>query len=205
MKEFQKLPRFHGQCQITEKIDGTQARIMIKQRSDDESLVVPASVRFGMLDIFAGSRRRLLLPEQNDNFAFRAWVAEHARALVEHLQEGGTYFGEWYGRGIGRDYDLDEKRLVLFSQTGAVPGLFECVPVLYEGPFSQEAAYYCLERLQKSGSVLVPGYQEPEGIVIAFSVGPFHYRWKMTFDSFERFDPENRIYEPKPIFHKEMA
>lgn len=98
-----------------------------------------------------------------------------------------THFGEWYGAGILRGYGLTEKRFALFNSFrwadgSGRPACCGVVPVLaktsmMEAPTAIKAA---MERLEKEGSLIVPGFMKPEGIVI-FSEASGTY-FKMTFD-----------------------
>lgn len=143
--------------------------------------------------VLAGSRNRYIQPG-NDNFTFARYVLENAAALYEVLGLG-KHYGEWYGQGIQRRYGLEEKRFALFNayrwkdfgnpEEGhtnevfttspvnyqGVPGL-SVVPVLHVGSFEEtpmskiEEIY---DGLQANGSQAVPGWAEPEGIVVRFS------------------------------------
>lgn len=149
---FAKIARLMRPIVVTEKVDGTNAQI----------LITPDAV-------LAGSRNRWLTVDA-DNFGFAKWVASHAEELRTGLGEG-QHFGEWYGQGIQRGYGLTEKRFALFnSKRWAVPpppcGV---VPVLYSGPMDLAAIGECIERLRVGGSVISPGFAKPEGVVIFHS------------------------------------
>lgn len=149
---FPKIPRLRRTIVITEKIDGTNASILVPE--DDRPLL-------------AGSRNRWITPE-DDNYGFARWVKEHEADLRVGLGPGHHY-GEWWGSGIQRRYGLSEKRFSLFN-TGrwrdAVPAHCHLVPVLYEGPWLQEAIDGALSTLRNCGSVAAPGFPTPEGIVV---------------------------------------
>lgn len=74
---------------------------------------------------------------------------------------------------IQRTYGLTngEKRFSLFNthRFGWVnehsDGLLRTVPVLYQGPFSEEAIHMALTQLRVGGSRAEPGYMNPEGVV----------------------------------------
>lgn len=156
--EFQawpSTPRLYRHCTITEKIDGTNACVVV---TDDG-------------EVFAQSRKRLITPG-DDNFGFAAWVYGHALGLRTALGPG-YHYGEWYGQGIQRNYGLNEKRFALFNvhrwapvadELAAVPGL-EVVPILASGVFSDALVDSALAKLQYQGSVAVPGFLRPEGVV----------------------------------------
>lgn len=155
--EFQpwpKIARLNRDITVTEKIDGTNAAIII-----------------GDGTIGAQSRNRLITPD-DDNFGFARWVVGNAGALTDALGPG-RHFGEWWGSGVQRGYGLTkgEKRFSLFNTArygGAelpVDGL-GVVPVLYEGPYADFDVTWALERLSEVGSLASPGFMNPEGIVI---------------------------------------
>jgi hypothetical protein len=158
--EFQpwpKIARLNRDITITEKIDGTNAAVLILEDGT----------------VAAQSRKRLITPE-DDNFGFARWVAANAGALTDLLGPG-RHFGEWWGAGIQRRYGLDSKRFSLFNTAryGDLPlsdveGL-ATVPVLYQGPFSQHAIEDAIDRLDQLGSAAAPGFMDPEGIIVFHS------------------------------------
>lgn len=160
VNEFQPMPkiaRLNRDCVITEKLDGTNASVNIYE---DPTL--------GWV-VQAGSRTRWLTPE-DDNYGFAAWVYDHAEALCTGLG-AGHHFGEWWGRGIGRTYGLTERRFSLFNterwqHIDARPACCDVVPVLYEGEFSTHDVDWVIAKLKALGSYAVPGFMQPEGIVV---------------------------------------
>ena len=180
--EFQpwpKIARLNRNITITEKIDGTNAAVVIVERDGEDESGHPAPVWYdNTYAVFAQSRTRLITPE-NDNYGFARWVKTNAEALVEILGPG-YHYGEWWGSGIQRKYGLtgNDKRFSLFNSArwnlddddicdslATVPGL-RVVPVLYEGPFSQSAIDEALHELRYGGSCAEPDFDRPEGIVI---------------------------------------
>lgn len=153
-EEFPKIPRLNRDCIISEKIDGTNAQVIIGE--DDE--------------IVAASRSRLITPE-DDNYGFAAWVRDNRSEL---LRLGpGRHFGEWWGSGIQRKYGLTgtDKRFSLFNvnrwrDESVRPKCCHVVPILYEGLFSTNAVHCCLEHLRAHGSAAAPGFMRPEGIIV---------------------------------------
>lgn len=98
-KSYGKTPRVEGPWCCTEKIDGTNAAIVIGEAG---------SVR-------AGSKNRWLTPgKTTDNFGFAAWVEENQEYLATLLGPGHHY-GEWFGRGIQRGYGLTTREFALFD------------------------------------------------------------------------------------------
>ena len=93
---FSKIPRLTRKCIITEKIDGTNAQIYIGEQGE----------------FYIGSRKKWILPE-DDNYGFARWALENKEEL---LKLGvGAHFGEWWGQGIQRKYNMDKKVFSLFN------------------------------------------------------------------------------------------
>lgn len=166
--EFQKIPRLTRPMIVTEKIDGTNAQVLVT----DEGKVL------------AGSRSRFITPE-DDNFGFAAWVRDHEKELL--ALGPGRHFGEWWGSGIQRGYGLKEKRFSLFNVSRwesqiARPACCGCVPVLYQGMFSTEAVVDVLQRLRADGSAAAPGFMKPEGVVIFHVAGNLMFKKTLEKD-----------------------
>lgn len=170
---FTKIPRLNRDIVITEKIDGSNGVIYI-------------DVAAGIVQ--AGSRSRWVSPGKQDNFGFAAWVAGRAEDLAAVLGDG-WHHGEWYGCGIQRGYGLDEKRFALFNPKwrsvmdtrGWLVGL-DVVPVLYDGPFNHRQVDYALLQLSLNGSQAVPGFMEPEGVVIFHTASRHLYKYTIRGD-----------------------
>lgn len=185
---FPSIPRLYREVTITEKIDGTNALIHV---SDDGTVVR------------AGSRSRWITTT-DDNFGFARWVAEHADEL--RALGPGSHYGEWYGSGIQRGYGLKEKRFALFNATrwcehSAEPGIIKqpnptappklqdkapaccrVVPVIFRGPFTDAAVTYASRLLRDSGSIAVPGFKNPEGIVVWHEAGRCLFKFTLDGD-----------------------
>lgn len=148
-KEWTKIARLSRDCVVTEKIDGTNAQIFITEDGQ----------------IFTGSRTRWITP-QNDNFGFAKWVEQRKDEILK--MGPGRHFGEFWGIGIQRGYDLFERRFSLFGRIVAkeVPNCVTIVPTLYEGIFDTEKIGQVLQTLIEYGSKAAPNYMNPEGIVI---------------------------------------
>lgn len=154
---FPKIPRLNREVVVSEKIDGTNAQVLIEQ---DGTFLV-------------GSRTRWIKPE-SDNYGFAGWCYAYRDELMK--LGPGSHFGEWWGLGINRNYGLKEKRFSLFNtyrwddavgvDRSIRPACCGCVPILYQGPFSEQRIKDCLESLKVNGSRAVPGFMKPEGIVI---------------------------------------
>lgn len=176
--EFQAWPktyRLYRDIVVTEKLDGTNAAIHIIPKGDDEVHHVAMAGYWhdadgeGWYQLGAQSRNRLLTLE-SDNYGFARWVRDNAPSLAVDLGPG-THFGEWWGQGIQRRYDLDHKRFSLFNTAKwseaefQTPGL-HVVPVLYSGVFDEAELISAVDRLVWDGSVAAPGFMNPEGVCI---------------------------------------
>jgi len=176
-QEFPKMARFSRDIIITEKIDGTNAQILITEDGD----------------IMAGSRTQWITPEK-DNAGFAKWVEGNKTELLK--LGAGRHFGEWWGSGIQRGYGLSkgEKRLSLFNvgrwalygiepkriltadpkiekYQDVLPEGISLVPELYRGEFDTQKINEVLEDLKTNGSYASPGFMRPEGIVIFHIAG----------------------------------
>jgi hypothetical protein len=182
---FPKMARLQREVIITEKIDGTNAQIFI---TDDGRMLT-------------GSRTRWITPE-DDNFGFAKWARDHQDEL---MQLGpGHHFGEWWGRGIQRNYGLDERRFSLFNvarwclhneepkpiptadprivkMQDVLPACCHVVPILRRGVNITTMAESALYELSQRGSVAAPGFMQPEGIVVFHVAG--NVGFKMTLDN----------------------
>lgn len=146
---FPKIARLTREMFVTEKIDGTNAQVII---GEDGS-------------VCAASRTRIITPS-DDNYGFARWVQDNAEMLRE--LGPGRHFGEWWGAGIQRGYGLTEKRFSLFNvgRWGVSrPACCGVVPLLYCGPFDTAAIDRQVEFLRESGSSAAPGFMFPEGVI----------------------------------------
>jgi hypothetical protein len=189
-----KTPRLsNGGVTITEKIDGTNACVVIVPVNPVEAWGHAATV-FGGIGwaygneghpkylVGAQSRKRLIFPD-DDNAGFARWVYDNVEELAELLGPG-RHFGEWWGQGIQRRYDMDRKVFSLFNthRWGKVAQEREdwherarainmaIVPMLYQGKFSDQAIESCLTVLRQNGSFASAEwgvtFGRPEGIII---------------------------------------
>ena len=156
--EFQKFPkiaRFNSPCTITEKIDGTNAQIIITEDGD----------------FITGSRNRVITPD-DDNYGFSRWAHDHKDELIGGLGVG-RHYGEWWGQGIQRKYDMDRKVFSLFNTHRWTPGnpppeCCDVVPVIYDGEFSFGIFELCEVDLRDGGSRASYGFKNPEGFMVYF-------------------------------------
>jgi hypothetical protein len=176
-QEFPKIARLSREIIITEKIDGTNAQILITDNGG----------------FFTGSRTQWITPEK-DNAGFSRWAFENKEKLLK--LGTGRHFGEWWGSGIQRGYDLPkgEKRFSLFNVSRwalygtepkritmadpriekyqeVLPEGVGLVPELYRGLFDTQKIDEILWQLKINGSQASKGYLRPEGIVIFHVAG----------------------------------
>lgn len=168
---FPKIPRLSRDCVITEKLDGTSGLIEIVEISGiSEPFEGEKFVVHSQYELRAGSRSRWLdTTKTGDNYGFAKWTRENAVELVK--LGPGLHYGEWYGKGIQRNYGLTDRRFSLFNthrwnDSNIRPSCCEVVPILYTGIFETNWAYYQLDELKASGSRAAPGFMFPEGIMV---------------------------------------
>lgn len=199
-QKFPKIPRLYRPVLVTEKLDGTNAQVMIVEKCngrEDQSIMQYLVADVGEYRVYAASRTRFITP-LDDNFGFAKWVYDNAEQLTE--LGPGRHYGEWWGQGIQRGYDLDHKRFSLFN-TGRwaedapllAPGdKHQCPPVCcYVVPVLACGLVYkavpeALDMLYWNGSYACRGYPRPEGVVV------YHYPGmvtKVTFDGDGRKGP----------------
>lgn len=152
---FPKLGRLSKTIIITEKIDGTNAQIIIDENGN----------------VAAGSRTRLITPgKTTDNFGFAQWV-EDTKEVLRSILGPGRHFGEWFGVGIQRGYNMRERKFALFNvsrwkdlQANNI-GL-TVVPTLYTRENGLADVDQVMADLKTNGSAIAPGFMDPEGIVV---------------------------------------
>lgn len=173
-QKFNKIPRFSRDIIITEKIDGTNAQIVIDENNN----------------IKVGSRNRWITPE-DDNYGFAKWVEKNKKELLKLGK--GRHFGEWWGAGIQRKYGLinNDKRFSLFnikkwSDNTIRPKCCNVVPVLYEGPIGIKEINWTINLLNTEGSKVSPGFMNPEGVII------YHTSSKSMFKKTCKNDEKNK-------------
>ena len=178
---FEKIARLSRNCVITEKIDGTNGVIHV---GDDGEFLV-------------GSRTRWITPE-SDNQGFATWAYRNKEALL--TLGPGSHFGEWWGLGIQRNYNIKEKRFSLFntarwSDDTVRPACCHVVPVLYEGMFDTKAVLGALAMLQTIGSQAAPGFMMPEGVVIWHEAARVYFKKTLKKDEAHKSEQQT-TYTP---------
>ena len=197
---FKKISRLSRDCIITEKIDGTNGCITIRENS------APIVLGGGkVVPFLVGSRKRWIFPE-NDNYGFAKWAYENADELLK--LGPGRHFGEWWGQGIQRKYGMKEKVFSLFNTRRwclpdqepklisidpktkiekwqeKLPKCCRLVPVITTGLFTTNLIEDALVKLWRVGSYASPNYMNPEGIVIYHI--PSGYMFKKTIKNDEK-------------------
>jgi len=169
-REFQKIPRLNRPVIVTEKLDGTNACVVVGEDGQ----------------VSAQSRSRIITPAE-DNYGFAKWVEVNRDALAS--LGVGYHYGEWWGCGIQRGYGLKEKRFSLFNASrwsdasGLRPACCHVVPVIAEGiGFGLVAT--ALDLLRDTGSFAAPGFMKPEGVVA------FHAQGRLLFKATIEKDDE---------------
>lgn len=200
------MARLSRRVIITEKIDGTNAQICITKHKPNEQIDSDGCIDAwidgdDLFFMYAGSRTRWITPS-NDNFGFAQWASENKREL---RQLGvGQHFGEWWGRGIQRNYGLQDRRFSMFNTIrwckhneepqqiakadsrvikyqDVLPACCDLVPVLYDGVFDTAFINGALTLLGSNGSYAAPGFMNPEGIVVFHEAG--NVGFKKTLDN----------------------
>ncbi|MEV1157744.1 RNA ligase family protein [Micromonospora chokoriensis] len=177
-KAWPKTPRLFRDMVVTEKIDGTNAAVIVQPAEVGDTLAgwcAFAGAHGTDFKVGAQSRNRVITPEA-DNFGFAAWVRTNALTLAERLGPG-YHYGEWWGYGIQRGYGLPkgDRRFSLFNvnryadldlSDGIGLGV---VPVLKRHTFDTADVRGTLDSLRAAGSVAAPGFDSPEGVIVFHS------------------------------------
>jgi len=195
-ERFPSLTRFSHDWTITEKLDGTNAAVVVDALAGSEDFYWEdkAIAVVDGLYVFAQSRTKLITPgKSTDNHGFARYVQDNAEEIVAKLGEG-RHFGEWVGKGINkRHYNLTEKQFALFNVNrwnGAdLPKQMTVVPSLLVNSYLDNPGHYAVEflnLLKEKGSFFGPrnedgtGFMNPEGVVMYH--GPSRTTFKKTFD-----------------------
>ncbi len=159
-EEFPKIARLKRGMVVTEKLDGTNACVIVTEDGQ----------------IGAQSRGGLITPEK-DNYGFARWVQDHRDELL--TLGPGRHFGEWWGSGIQKRYggtgnpfpktfslfNTSRWRTIHNPEQEPAPACCSVVPVLYTGDFDTGVIDSLLATLAIEGSVAAPGCKA-EGVVI---------------------------------------
>ena len=190
-EKYGKTPRLYRDVHITEKLDGTNAQVTIipteQLRQQYPASPLPETPTAVACDeeliIFAGSRNRVITPGKGtDNYGFAQFVLDNAEALAVSLGVG-RHYGEWYGNGIARGYDLDEKRFALFhprwqqeAHQESLPDRVEPVPLIMQRNMGEVDFDEVISELVAHGSHASPGFMSPEGVIVRHSASKAIYK-----------------------------
>lgn len=190
-KGWGSTPRFHKGLTITEKIDGTNACIVIWDGK-----------------VQAQSRKRMITPD-DDNYGFAKWVYDNAGVLTDTLGYG-YHYGEWFGEGIQKNpLGIEGKRFALFHATkytedngyelNKVDGL-ETVPLLFHGQAQFDTLAEVIHGLSAFGS-RVQGAQthwdegltmdvaaDAEGVIVWHKETQQKYKILLKDDAFHKWE-----------------
>lgn len=168
---FPSIARLRRDAVYMEKVDGTNACVVFEQLEGSEFYAM------------ACQSRRRIITSSDDNFGFAAWSTKYESELWSLLGPG-RHYGEWMGSGIQRGYGLPkgERRFLLFNTTrwkdvdfSTVEGL-GVVPELWRGEFSTENTDRIKSELLETGSLVNPGYMNPEGVVVYHTASKSSYK-----------------------------
>lgn len=184
---YPKTPRLRRDVVVTEKIDGTNAQIHIREFKTNGVLVSAVdefdfAVPIGSettLAMRVGSRNRWIKPgKHTDNYGFASWCYTNAAELIK--LGVGKHFGEWWGNGIARGYGMDRKVFSLFNtarwgeHNPNTPACVSVVPVLETCRVDE--INNVLEHLRITGSKASPGFMNPEGIIVYHSASKQNFK-----------------------------
>lgn len=154
-KKFDKIYRYQEQkVVVTEKLDGTNGLVFVDLETDT---------------VLAGSRNRWITPE-DDNYGFAKFVQENREDLK--LLGDGYHYGEWWGQGIQRRYDMDRKVFSLFNAIrwqeerpiccDVVPLVFCGTQAEYDVAFEEDIKH----RPSTAAQLYQKNYENVEGYII---------------------------------------
>lgn len=195
---FPKMARWSRDVVVTEKIDGTNACVLIIDGFENVG-ALGAIAKVRNLDIYAQSRSKFITPA-DDNHGFARWVVEHAEELADRSRGlgEGRHFGEWWGSGIQRGYGLPkgEKRFSLFNTSrwsieDERPVCCHVVPRLYEGPNVPGLMESHIQALMQCGSQAAEGFMDPEGVVLFHTAANACFKKTIKKDEAPKGKPAN--------------
>lgn len=168
---FKRIPRIARRIIVTEKIDGTNGCVWVNDTATD---------------LYPASRNQWLHPDKPDNYDFGNWVRRNKEELLK--LGPGFHYGEWWGIGVARRYNINERRWSLFNTSrwnnGNKPQCCHVVPVLAEIDLATEELFGRIEsitwKLRSEGSKAAPGFMNPEGVVIFHEAAQQYFKY--TFD-----------------------
>lgn len=167
-KEFPKVPRLSKDCVISEKLDWTNACVVVTEE----------------WDVFAQSRNRMI-KMWDDNYWFARWVGENEQELLKLWM--GYHYWEWRWLWVQRWYDMDRKVFSLFVfRWEELPKCCSIVPYLYEWPFDTNKIDEVMGKLKEWWSIASPWFMNPEGIIIYHTASKQIYKKTFEHDEWKR-------------------
>lgn len=163
-----------GGVTVTEKIDGTNACVVFEEDGY----------------MYVQSRNRIITPAA-DNQGFARWAYRHQKDLF-HILGPGRHFGEWWGKGIGRKYDMQHNVFSVFNNGRfykTLPGdpldsmatrtldtgIFDqvsAVPHIFSGEYNSPEMNAAIAELANGNSLAARQYNieypDPEGVCFYF-------------------------------------
>lgn len=179
-RKWDKTARWGSPFDITEKLDGTNAAVLIRtvELEDDDFSSDPLTVSVdGTLYAVAAQSRTRIITAEDDNYGFARWVEDNVHTLVKDLGPG-THYGEWWGAKIQRAYGLtngeryfslfDHKRYGAEFEWNTLTPNLSLVPLMnYDDEFTMEALSDAVTALKEHGSFAHSGkFDRPEGVVV---------------------------------------
>lgn len=230
MTEFESWPntaRLFRDVTITEKLDGTNACVIFEKVAGDTLLKAKSpngkAIRIlqdGLVSyaVYAQSRNRLITPS-SDNAGFAKWVEKNADKLF-YVLGTGRHYGEWWGQGIGRKYNMNRKVFSVFNTAGwykedetgssrsgrnSIAGtVIDVVPILFQGVFSEETVREVANDLRIFGSVATAGYTgdkfpNPEGICIYHKGADTVFKYTLDGNDKHKWEFDLLVDAPKTM------
>lgn len=201
-QEFPKIPRLRRELCVTEKIDGTNAAVAwhpFDATGSSDNLIATHvlhdqhGVHLGHYGLYAQSRKQFITP-QKDNYGFAGWVSRNAEELTK--LGPGIHYGEWWGNGIQRRYDVPEKRFSLFNvmrwnPQNPPPACCHVVPILGRDA-RDNVIQDALDDLRTNGSRAAPGFMKPEGVIVWHSAARSYFKVLLEGDDIPKGEQHER-------------
>ena len=151
---FPKIARLDSTCTVTEKIDGTNACVIVT--ADGE--------------VLAQSRSRIITPT-DDNYGFARWVKENRRFLVSaKATTSASGGGRASSASTAKSASVSRCSTCRWADGCGRPFCCDVVPTLLVGEFRSIDFARVEHDLRAGGSVAAPGFMKPEGFVV------YHHR-----------------------------
>lgn len=230
--KWSNTARLFRDITITEKLDGTNACVIFERVSTMEipvdgnlkNCINITTVGDEQYAVYAQSRNRLITPA-SDNAGFAKWVEKNHEQLFYVLGEG-RHYGEWWGQGIGRKYDMDRKVFSVFNTAGwhkeEVNGFEErtsrairaahvrnvgvdinCVPILGVHTFDESLIRGIAKDLHLFGSTATAEYTgdkfpNPEGICIYHKGADTVFKYTLDNNDKHKWEFDHLYDKPEP-------